>query len=206
MYFYIEWIIATPLLLINFGKLATLQLNEYLLLLIANELLFIFGYVFNITADLVIAMPFFGIAATSYIGIIVFLFYKYNTLKAQYDILQRKITNCLIYSTFIILNIYPVISLLYKFNCLTMDQIVIAYVILDIFAKGFFTFIIIGLRELVTRRSSITSYVTRRALRITPLEIQNYDTEVNIRTSSVDEFCRRVDIDGESKVESLQEY
>ncbi len=189
-YFYIEWIIVTPIFIIKLGQIASFQLREYLLLLLADEALFISGYIFNATSSLPISMAFFGISATLFLGILATLLVRYYRTRDQFGILARRTTHFAIYSTIGTWSIYPVISLLYKFDHISVGQTAIAYIILDVCSKGIFTCIMIGARELAARRQSFTAQFAQHALRIKPLEL---DTEENIATSSVDDFCRRVD-------------
>lgn len=193
LYFDIEWIITTPILLIKLGQLAEFKLYEYILMVLVNELLFISGYIFHIAADLAVAMTFFGIGATAYIGILSGLFYKYCKLKENIEILARRTTAFLIYSTVVLWSIYPLIALLNKFKSISVDHAVIAYVTLDSLSKGVFTCILLGSREIRVRRSSLTAYVTRRALRIAP-EL-NTETSIITDNDSVDTFCRKVNME-----------
>ncbi len=188
--FDIEWLITTPVLIIKLGQLASLSLYEYIIILLLNESLFILGYVFSIVQNKVIATICFGIAANMYLGILGMLVYKYYKLRGQYDILTKATTKFLICSTAGLWSLYPIIAILYKFNKLSIDKSVIAYVVLDCFSKGVFTCILIGSREMTVKRNSIVRYITHRALRVLP------EVEESIRTDSVDNFCRSVDIDG----------
>lgn len=196
--FYVEWMVATPLLIIKLGQLGSFSMLGYIGILIFNELLFLSGYVFNISSNVAISMVFFGLGALCFTGIIGILIYKYNKYKSLSDILTQKTTKTLIVFTAVAWTFYPTVSLLYKFDAISLDKTVIAYVTLDIFCKGLFTLILIGSRELAVRRNSAISYIARATLRIRPADLPRLDTETDIATSSADEFCRQVNIDDEN--------
>ncbi len=197
--FYVEWMVATPLLLIKLGQLASFSMLEYIGMLLANQIVFIGGYIFNISPNFELSMPFFGVASAFFVTIFGRLVYKYNKYKSSVDVLARQTTKTLIGFTTVAWLFYPTVSLLYKFNIISLDHTVIAYVVLDIFCKGFFTLLVIGSRELTVRRNSAISYFARATLRIRPLDLPQLDTDAAIATNSVDEFIRQVDIDNEQR-------
>jgi len=196
--FYVEWMVATPLMIIKLGNLGSFSMLGYIGILIANQVLFLCGYIFNISSNLALAMPFFGVASAFFIAIFGTILYKYNKYKSTVDVLTQKTTKVLIGFTSVAWLFYPTVSLMYKFNVIPLDHTVIAYVVLDLFCKGVFTLILIGSRELTVRRNSAISYFARATLRIRPLDLPQLDTDTAIATNSVDEFCRQVDIDDEN--------
>ncbi len=197
--FYVEWMVATPLLLIKLGQLASFSMLEYICMLLANQMVFISGYIFNISPNIITSMVFFGIASTIFIATFGTLVYKCNKYKSAVDALTQRTTKTLIGFTTTAWLFYPTVSLLYKFNAIPIDHVVIAYVVLDIFCKGLFTLLLIGSRELTVRRNSAISYFARATLRIRPVDLPQLDTDVAIATNSVDEFCRQVNIDDEPR-------
>jgi bacteriorhodopsin len=195
--FYVEWMVATPLLIIKLGQLASFSMLEYIGILFANQALFICGYIFNISPNIVTSMVFFGIASAIFIAMFGTLVYKYNKYKSTVNVLTQRTTKTLMGFTTTAWLFYPTVSLLYKFNAIPIDHVALAYVVLDIFCKGLFTLLLIGSRELTVRRNSALSYFARATLRIRPVDLPQLDTDAAIATDSVDEFCRQVDIDNE---------
>jgi bacteriorhodopsin len=192
-YFYIEWIFATPLILIQLMKIIKLRLSLYLIFLFLDILMILSGFVFHKIFEVKknISFIFLGIACFCFVSILSFLYYLYykhhkiiflsptlmetGNIKSKINrfmildsILSVRIYKILIGCLTITWSFYPIIMLLQKYEVISVLQTIIGYVVLDGISKGIFSLFLIISREIVVRDTLFLNFCRRKVFQIHP--------------------------------------
>jgi bacteriorhodopsin len=172
-FFYIDWIITTPLILTKVGYFTSIPLNSYIYIILLDELMIMSGYVSYITPNNALSYAMFSLGGMCYIVInaIYLKNIKSTIILKQKQNLRYRLFCGLYYSIAFIWIFYPIIHILLKINSITQSTAVIVYVILDILTKGIFTTLLIGSREIYQKHTSWLKNLINKMFHVHPLEI-----------------------------------
>lgn len=192
-YFYIEWIVSTPLMLKNIGRFTLIPLNYYIYIILLDYLMILCGYISYITTNNILNYVMYGGGCICYI-IINILFLRNLKIfkeKQQINTLKYRIFNLIYFSIATVWIVYPIIHILLKTNNISINMAINGYIVLDILSKGVFTSLMLGSRELYQIRESYLKKISRKIFRIHPLEI-------NTLQESIEEIKEIVSINNEN--------
>lgn len=169
IYFYIDWIITTPLILTKLGYFTSIPLNSYIYIILLDELMIMSGYVSYITQNNALSYAMFSLGSLCYI-LLNSIFLK-NIKPLQKQNLKNRIFCKLYYSIAFTWIFYPIIHILLKTNNITQNTAISVYVSLDVLTKGIFTTLLIGSREIYQRHNSWLKNLINKLCRVHPYEI-----------------------------------
>jgi bacteriorhodopsin len=166
-FFFIEWMITTPLLLINIGRVLHIKLYKYFFLLTAAILMNFLGYLsYNI--EKTIAFAPFAAGSLCYSFIVIFLAILYRRRKQKISIdptseqsITLHVAGRLLFILFSFWTLYPVVLLSYMFGILTTDITITLFVALDFFSKGAFTLLLLGYYDSLSQNNTLLHYLAR---------------------------------------------
>ena len=213
--FYIEWILTTPLILIQLMRIINIRLSMYLIFLFVDIVMILSGYIYHLCFSSfvsnsngifekkdfeILGYTFLGIASASYITLLSFLYYLYFTFRkrvfsratltdpitvqnsgAVEGIKSRKTRLMILETTFslrvykilivcltLTWSLYPMLTLLQKYNILSILQTVIGYIVLDGMSKGIFSIFLILSREILVRDTPFLNFCRRKVFKVHP--------------------------------------
>jgi hypothetical protein len=169
-YFYIDWIITTPLILIKLGYFTSISLNSYIYIILLDELMIMSGYISYITPNSSLSYAMFSIGSLCYILINIIYLKNIKSLEKPPNLKQRFFIG-LYYSIAFTWIFYSIEHILFKTNNITQNTAEIVYVTLDILTKGIFTTLLIGSREIYQIHNSWLKNLINKMFRVHPYEI-----------------------------------
>jgi bacteriorhodopsin len=186
-YFFIEWLVTTPLLIINMGRVLHMKLYKYFILSSAAVGMNFFGYIaHNIPQPE--AFGAFAAGGACYVFIMGSLTYTYYNPTVVGDTVTHAsprtpesqialvIVKNLLRSIFSLWSAYPLVFLLYMARVMTEDSAIVTFVVLDIVSKGIFTSTLLGYYDHVNKHDSFLQYLIRSS-RVVPLpQLSNHPT------------------------------
>jgi bacteriorhodopsin len=179
-FFFIEWSITSPLIIINIGRVLHIKLYKYFLLSMATVAMTFFGYLAH-SLPRSDAFGSFAAGAACYVFVIVFLSFVYyrrttsqnsgtdGCIRSPGAPLTLRTVRRLIISMSIAWSLYPVCFLLYLCELLTTDITAVIFVVLDILSKGIFTSILLGYYDAISRQDTFLRFLVEPPVaRVTP--------------------------------------
>jgi bacteriorhodopsin len=172
-FFFIEWAITTPLLIINIARVLNIQMYKYFLLSSATATTMFLGAVSHNSTSTLVKYTTFGIGCGCYVSILLFLASIYfnrkkpnNSLMNDMYLRQYVPTILFVSKWLIILSTsvwacYPVTLFLYENEITSLTTTISLFVALDVLSKGVFTSIILGLNDYLNRRDSFLQTLLR---------------------------------------------
>lgn len=182
-FFFIEWMVVTPLLIVNIGRALHMPLYSYLLLSTSAIGMNLCGYLaHNLSRPLAFGAFAVGGVCYSYALLsLTYMYYYRNRAEGAVTVTRLATRNndmfvvlhiakILITSVYCVWSLYPVCFLLYIFEAISLDSVIIAFVVLDFISKGVFTCVLIGYYNYVNQTDSFLQWLIRPR-RVYPLPI-----------------------------------
>lgn len=180
-YFFIEWMITTPMLIANTGRILHIRLYKYFLLSAATIGMSFSGYVAHNLENRTAALAIVGAGGLCCCFVISFLAYIYyrrkrvansgkdGCVRAQDAPFTLSIAKKIITTMSVIWSFYPIVFICKLCDALTLDEIITIFIALDFLSKGVFTSLILGYYDQMNRRNSFLKFLMQ-PVRIFPVQ------------------------------------
>lgn len=145
---YADWLIATPLLLFDLGKLAGMPFSECFFICFLDALMILSGFFAHNSTDYRAAWPLFAFGCFCEALIWGFLLMHLIAIRKEHSqSAESKTFTFLAIWTIFLWSAYPILFILSYTHSMDIDTEVCIYMVLDFLAKGVFGMIIVGSRE-----------------------------------------------------------
>ncbi len=191
IYFYVEWIFTTPMILINLARLIHIPLTHYILIVLTDMTMVFSGYISFLSTNTIVIYSTFVYACLCFCALFTYYLQKLKVFRKRMeklslpptsiyrDSIRYRIYRAILISVVCSWILYPLGHILYKSGSITVNQTVIWYVCLDVATKGIFTNLLLGSRELYKKSPlSFLGILTKKLFQIHPLEIKPSDTQI----------------------------
>ena len=182
--FYIEWSITSPLIFMNIGRLVQFPIHKHILITLVDSLMILSGYISYVFENPIVMYTSYSVGVLcylllNYIFISRFIiFNKKAKMKSTLpptsiyrDRIRYRFYHVFIYINIIFWSLYPITHMLYKQQIIPLQTTVNIFLALDVMCKGVFTILLLGSREIYRTPTSWLGFLTKKALRVHPLEI-----------------------------------
>ena len=164
-YFFMEWMITTPLLISTIAFLAKLKMYKQFVLVASTILMNLFGMLANKTISSQMLFLYFGIGCSIFIFIMIYVILLYKNrvnsiFKSNEPYIQyTNFLKCLIQTVLVTWIFYPGVFLMYKLNVIPIEYSIILFNLLDFISKGVFIGNIIRYNEVIALRDTFISQI-----------------------------------------------